>query len=235
MIEGNTPQHSEDPIVPREFTEEEQEAITQQRAAYISALEGRDGGIGISGKVKQIISAIRGGKLSEEGELRMILDAEREDKLWKNAQQEQEYLNGRNARKPDTDLHTAYAKAYVDDYQTYTRWDGHLTGIVNGQHVDIYVYDTPNASLQYRGTVNGQEIPSGDASRIYYAYKDVAEIQRDDLYHHNQRISEEKRLKKEAEQEAAMNRRSVEAHRREGVTEAEIRKKSADVLKKLGS
>lgn len=153
---------------------DEKDAIEEKRKAYGQALEGYDGGL--TGKVKQLVSAIRGGKLGVQGELLMEIDAEREDKI-------------RDAVKHGADpaLLDAYQKSYLtlseeDASGFYRAYNAErIAGIINGCDVNILHVEHVLDTHRYKGTIDGEKILEKDAREIFRTYQKVAHMQIKDI------------------------------------------------------
>lgn len=208
----------------KELSAEEIADIEQQRTAYTQALEGRDGGI--SGKVRQIISSLRGGKLSDRGELLMLVDAERQNQLH-DAQayttREEAVRDRRGLARDDvygekaTQILEKYEKSYLTvDIIERPKHIGQdkiypfrkLRGTINGQQIEITL---SHDDLRYRpftyfrGMVNGEEILEDDLRAIWHEYEEIAGIQISDaIYAHtDEEIADEKRKQMEEADVAA--------------------------------
>lgn len=178
---------------PKQNTPNEQEEIEQKRKAYAVAFEGG----GLMGEIKQIISVIRGGKLSEDGQIRMMLDAERE-----NTKHDEKFSKSY--------LRFNYKQKIVQRPNGLGVMGGVLVketeeieGVINGQNVHLK-QENPDPrghdKITYSGNINGKEISSEDAKSIFSTYYDVARTQGLDL----------KRFREKQELEDKKNREDSE-------------------------
>lgn len=155
-----------------DLPKEDQTSLQQKRTAYIQAVEGRDNKI--IGSIKGIINTMMGGKMSKDGELRMILDAEAEKHLRELAENDVQY----------TDYLDKYKKSYLKcEYSRFKNAEI-LSGVINGQSVEIFFRTTDenrNAIFKGWGKINGVEISEKDASEIFFGYKRIAEHQGDNI------------------------------------------------------
>lgn len=149
----------------------EQLEINEKREAYMNAVEGHDGGL--TGKVKQIIRAIKGGKMSADGELVMIVDAQGEDDLRNNEDSrlknyEKSYLR---FEPVEVKLRSAFGEEISRS--------SNLVGVIDGKEVKI----TTGWSIERQkwiiagGTIDGEEISRDGASIIYHEFFDIAKLQ----------------------------------------------------------
>ncbi len=166
-----------------ELTPEEVAMFEQKRTAYAQALEGRDGGI--LGKGRQIISAMRGGALSNRGELLMAVDAEREDELrMRNASSE-----GKSASEKlmdRLDLET-YKQTYVTKkpYNSGGQEGEIISGFDNGQKVEVIRMITKKDGGEevesFSATLDGEEIAADVAPSFWRALEKTAILQDEDI------------------------------------------------------
>ena len=179
---------------------EEQKDIEQKRAAYAKAVEGREGGV--VGKVKEIISKMRGGKFSKDGELRMAIDAEREDKLRSPHGVRDDAAPGEGAN-----LHDKYQNSYLKykevaapksanlwdmvgpEYAVHEKESGRysLSGVIDGKAVEITTIGHNKGGIE--GSIGGEKISAHEATRIWNEYWHIANTQGKDIddFHENRK------------------------------------------------
>jgi len=224
----------------------EQGDIELARKAYAEAYEG--GGLG--GKIKQIISSIRGGRLSENGTFRMISDAEKEDSIredinslrdnqsqvskqyikksvHESEKQQNSYLNYKHTfekNKPFQKNILSHPEVCHEDYHK-------IEGVINGQKVfieKVAIYRTAieapgdNWNYSFHGNINGEEILPEDAERIFVEYENVA-IDRSN-------ISTFREMQKAEEEEKIRRQKNLEEVQRQ----TEIKDKTRGLLEKIG-